>query len=107
MPRDLADVLHYFLPELDGADTAESVPAGEHPEEPAPRAAGESPLPILGLPIGDRDVVRAALAWNLAVEIARLGGTSIVLAPDSDRGSCRSGRPKASGRWAARSRTRA
>ena len=87
MPRDLADVLHYFLPELDGADATGTAPAAADPEAPAPRAAGGAPFPILGLPSGDRDVVRAALAWNLAVEIARLGGTSIILAPESDRGS--------------------
>ena len=36
-------------------------------------------LPILAVPIGDRDVVRAAFAWNLVVEIARLGGSSTLL----------------------------
>jgi hypothetical protein len=41
-------------------------------------------LPILALPIGDRDVVRAAFTWNLAVEIARLGGRARVLTPDPD-----------------------
>lgn len=96
MPRDLADVLHYFLPEL------EQGPGGDAPEPANPeRATGSghaktgcpavdaatAPLPILGLPIGERDVVRAALAWNLAVETARLGARVTLLAPDSDRGS--------------------
>ena len=101
MPRDLADVLHYFLPELE-----ESTPSPEHasdiPSEPASETDGEiaarkkprrrggdgaPPLPILGLPVGTRDVVRAALAWNLAIETARLGATTILLAPEADRGS--------------------
>lgn len=96
MPRDLADVLHYFLPEL------EDGPEGDAPTPEPPPIAGEPdrqatgrpsdgnappPLPVLGLPIGERDVVRAALAWNLAVETARIGARVILLAPDSDRGS--------------------
>ncbi len=39
-------------------------------------------LPIVALPIGERDVVRAAFAWNLAVEIARSGASATLLAPD-------------------------
>jgi hypothetical protein len=38
-------------------------------------------LPIITLPIGDGDVLRAAFAWNLAVEIARLGGNATLVAP--------------------------
>jgi MinD-like ATPase involved in chromosome partitioning or flagellar assembly len=34
------------------------------------------------VPIGDRDVVRAAFAWNLVVEVARLGGSGTLLAPE-------------------------
>ena len=44
-------------------------------------------LPILAVPIGDRDVVRAAFAWNLVVEIARLGGSSTLLAPEEQEPS--------------------
>lgn len=96
MPRDLADVLHYFLPELeDGPEgdvpAAEPPPLAEEPDRQAPGrpSDGDAPPPfqILGLPIGERDVVRAALAWNLAVETARLGARVILLAPDIDRGS--------------------
>ena len=75
MPRDLADVLHHFLPE--------APPQPEAPEI-APLRGGVSPpavLPLLALPIGDRDVVRAAFAWNLVVEIARLGGKTALIAP--------------------------
>jgi len=37
---------------------------------------------VVGVPIGDRDVVRAAFTWNLAVEVARLGGRALVISPD-------------------------
>lgn len=96
MPRDLADVLHYFLPELEeGLPPSEldesAAPAAKRPSrlDPAPHLTPSEapPLPILGLMIGDQDVVRAALAWNLAIETTRLGGTTILLAPDVDRGS--------------------
>lgn len=96
LPRDLADVLHYFLPELEESPAeAATEPAGPSgaavPAQPEPpRTAmdgGPPPLPILGLPIGERDVVRAALAWNLAVETARLGARATLIAPESDRGS--------------------
>ena len=96
MPRDLADVLHYFLPELEeGEGVAEAnAPTPEASEAPAlpatestDRGPTPPPLPVLGLPIGERDVVRAALAWNLAVETARLGASTTLLVPDCDRGS--------------------
>lgn len=106
MPRDLADVLHYFLPELDEAPPS-AVTSGPpdrihdvHGEAeqsghgaPSSRETGAPPeiappaIPVLGLPLGDRDVMGAAIAWNLAVETARLGTTTILLAPESDRGS--------------------
>lgn len=78
MPRDLGDVLHYFLP--DEADDGE---AGRGVEDAAPGPGRPAALPILALPIGDRDVVRAAFAWNLTVEIARLGASACLLAPRS------------------------
>ncbi len=87
MPRDLADVLHYFLPELEepapttASDGDAAAEAGERSRAIAPASA----LPVLGLPVGDRDVVRAALAWNLAIETARLGASALLLAPASDR----------------------
>jgi hypothetical protein len=90
LPRDLADVLHYFMPEIDGGSDPDATSNRPHGNVEAPtleRLAGPAPLPILGLPIGDRDVVRAALAWNLAIETARLGGTSIMLAPISEQAS--------------------
>lgn len=73
MPRDLGDVLHYFLPAAEGEDAA--------PEGPGPPLDRPAALPIVALPIGDHDVVRAAFAWNLAVEMARLGASATLLAP--------------------------
>ena len=92
MPRDLGDVLHYFIPEAEvdeDRDFAESPPAraassgGPRPGVRRPPAA----LPLLGVPIGGHDVVRAAFTWNLAVEVARLGGRATLVAPDEDGGS--------------------
>ncbi|HKK50102.1 MAG TPA: hypothetical protein VKA74_00880 [Myxococcota bacterium] len=80
MPRDLADVLHYFLPELESEpEPTRSAPADLARERDRP----ESPpaLPILGIPIGDGEILGAALAWNLAVETARLSGAATLLTP--------------------------
>jgi hypothetical protein len=90
LPRDLADVLHYFLPDVDDASEP-SATRGALTDRLGNRALAQEPtpssLPILGIPIGERDVVRAALAWNLAIETARLGGSTIMLAPASDEAS--------------------
>ena len=71
MPRELEDVLDYFLPT---AEAAETMP-------PKARATRPAALPILSLPIGDREVVRAAFAWNLAIEVARRGASATLLTP--------------------------
>ena len=99
MTRNLSDVLDYFLPPKKTSEPAASEETKTHPmaaraeprerkpRRPSPKNEGETPLqllPILALPIGDRDVVRAAFTWNLAVEIARLGGQARVLTPDLD-----------------------
>ncbi|MEE3325742.1 MAG: hypothetical protein VX252_00230, partial [Myxococcota bacterium] len=97
MTRNLSDVLDYFLPPKKtskAAATAEArapqTPTQREPREKKkprrdfPKHEGEEPLqllPILALPMGDRDVVRAAFTWNLAVEIARLGGRARVVTP--------------------------
>ena len=73
MPRDLGDVLHYFFREDAGRGPAPPEP----PVATAPRAA----LPVIATPLSERDVVRAALLWNLAVEIARQGASASVVAP--------------------------
>jgi len=64
VPRDLGDVLHYFLPEVEGA--------------PQPARGGAA---LLSIPLLGRDLVRAALLWNLAVEAARQGARVTLLAP--------------------------
>ena len=83
MPRDLADVLHYFMPELSPSAKADRANA------PTSRLSARSTavLPILALPISDQDVVRTAFAWNLGVEIARLGGRASIVTPPADSGS--------------------
>ena len=97
MTRNLSDVLDYFLPPKKTPETAASQETSARgpttpvetrergPRRPFPKTEGEQPLqllPILALPMGDRDVVRAAFTWNLAVEIARLGGRARVVTPD-------------------------
>jgi hypothetical protein len=52
--------------------------------EPSARGSG---VPILGVPLGDGDVVRAALLWNLAVEVARLGSGGTIVAPAVENAS--------------------
>ncbi|HME72338.1 MAG TPA: hypothetical protein VKM54_21095 [Myxococcota bacterium] len=69
MPRSLEDVLHFFLPEVEGQSSAQR------------RRARVSAQAIVGVPIGDSDVVRAAFVWNLAVEISRAGASATVLTP--------------------------
>lgn len=71
MPRDLDDVLHFFLPV---AEQPERFPRGREP-------GGPIALPILTVPVASRDVVRAAFAWNLTVELARLGARAVMMAP--------------------------
>jgi len=75
VPRDLSDVLHYLIPEA--SDEVDSAPPPSGRSRPAA-------LPLVALPIGDRDVVRAGFAWNLVVEIARLGGSVSLVAPAGD-----------------------
>jgi hypothetical protein len=77
LPRDLGDVLHFFLGDEDGAPHAPRAGDGGGP----PRADRLAALPIVSIPVGERDVVRAAYAWNLAVEVARQGASATLLAP--------------------------
>jgi hypothetical protein len=98
VPRKLEDVLDYFLPGVGAPASVLSANArpGEDPKRtslshsesnpgsnPVPWTRAERPaaLPIIALPIGDRDVVHAAFAWNLVVEAARLGANATLLAP--------------------------
>jgi hypothetical protein len=87
LPRDLADVLHYFMSDIDaGPETGATSdePISDLEARSTAQARVPPPLSILGVPIGERDVVRAALTWNLAIETARLGGSTVMLAPASD-----------------------
>jgi len=78
MPRDLADVLHHFLPESERQGPSD---ATRRPDR------GPGALAVLAVPVGDRDVVRAAFVWNLAVEIGRAGARAAVVAPAADGAS--------------------
>ena len=82
MARGISDVLDQFLPE---EDSKSSKPT-QHRGSPEPRqtSAASSPLRVVSLPISNRDVVRAAFAWNLVVEVARLGGQAILVSPSHD-----------------------
>ncbi len=97
MPRDLSDVLHYFIPELEPEDGAAEI-HHNHPlgaffgdDALALPASGQVPvrqtssvLPIVAVPIGDTDVVRAAFTWNLTVELARLGARAVLVTPGAE-----------------------
>jgi len=74
LPRDLDDVLHFFLP------VAEEVPATHELSGPGSEARPFA-LPILSVPVASRDVVRAAFSWNLTVELARLGARATLVVP--------------------------
>jgi len=77
LARDLGDVLHYFVPSEAPVGTTR---LRRHEAVP-PRADRPAALPIVSIPIGGREVVRAAYAWNLAVEVAREGANATLLAP--------------------------
>lgn len=82
MPRDLADVADYFLPRSNPGVRAPVAATGLPPgDAEPPRASRPAALPIVAVPVGERDVVRAAFVWNLAVEVARLGASATLVAP--------------------------
>jgi hypothetical protein len=81
LPRDLGDVLHYFLRDEDTVTASTDDSNRSATGEPPPRTDRPAALPIISIPIGSRDVVRAAYAWNLAVEVARRGASATLLAP--------------------------
>lgn len=73
MARELQDVLHYFLPD----------PIG--PIEISDRLAAP-PARRVSVLVAERDLVRLALSWNLAVAAAQLGArVSLVVPPDPHR----------------------
>jgi len=105
LPRDLGDVLDYFLPADDPGNgkadqkvnvTPAVVRSSKGSGTPSPSYAPferadhfstpqstirPAALAIVAMPIGERDVIRAAYAWNLAVEVARTGATAVLIAP--------------------------
>src|SRR5262249_30686772 len=64
VPRELRDVLPYFTPELEAGESSPTASA-----------------PPLAVPLLGRDMVRAALLWNLAVEAARQGAQATLVTP--------------------------
>lgn len=78
MARELRDVLDHLLPRLEDDPGPRAL---RSPGAPKDRDRRPVVLPLVALPIGDDDVVRAAFAWNLTVEIARLGGSAALVAP--------------------------
>jgi len=78
LPRDLGDVLDFFLPESQPSITKRTGSLVTAVKTPTQRSAS-APLPVLALPMDPGDVLRAALAWNLTVEIARLGGQATLV----------------------------
>jgi hypothetical protein len=81
LPQTLADVLHFFLPELEAGE------GGVREDDDPPRRRATNAWPLIGVPLGDHDVVRAAFVWNLAVEFARTGTRASVVAPADAAGS--------------------
>jgi hypothetical protein len=77
VPRTLGDVIDCWLP---GGVAGDALDDGD---ERAPREPTSSlVLPVVCVPVGDRDVLRTALLWNLVVEVARLGGRAVLVAPE-------------------------
>jgi len=86
MARDLSKDARPHEPELPPPD-ARNPRANTHPSPTTPVAlpGRQRPsLPVLALPIGDQDVLRAAFAWNLTVEMARLGARALLVSPELD-----------------------
>jgi hypothetical protein len=81
VPRDLADVADYFLPRAGGPRQAQAPKEPFGSRTPVVREGRPAALPIVTVPVGERDVVRAAFVWNLAVEVARLGASATLVAP--------------------------
>lgn len=87
MPRDLADVLHYFMPELAPDDDPHIGVAHTRAralDELDPADAYErssASLALAAVPIANHDIVRASLLTGLASEIIALGGDATILTP--------------------------
>jgi hypothetical protein len=64
VPRELGDVIHYFL------DDAERPTEAARP-------------PRVAVPVREKDAVRLALVWNLAVELGRSGARASIVVPEA------------------------
>jgi hypothetical protein len=64
LARELADVIHYFF-------------------EDAPAAGPTGSLLPLAIPVGEKEAIRVAFLWNLAVELARGGTRPALVVPDA------------------------
>jgi hypothetical protein len=87
LPKDLADVLHYFLPEAQEKRRANPPTQARRAGSNGAHRLHPAALPLVAVPIGDCDVVRAAFCWNLVFEIARLGGEAAIVTPAEDAAS--------------------
>lgn len=73
MARSLGDVIDSFIPEAAATIAADT--ASER--EPVRSRA-------VALPVGSGDVLRAAIAWNLCVELSRAGAPCTLVVPEAD-----------------------
>ncbi len=83
MPRDLSDVLHYFMPELERPDDVATPPPEPSAHPPEATSEADALLPLASVPIADRDMLRAGLVASLAEEVGELGGRTILVTPDT------------------------
>lgn len=77
MPRELSDVLHYFIPDRGDEQSPES--AGLDAPPSSREIRGLTPLAV---PVRERDAIPVSFVWNLAIEIARTSRRAILLAPE-------------------------
>jgi hypothetical protein len=77
-------VADYFLPRPAAHPRAPQIDGPPRPVgTPPARTLRPAALPIVAVPVGERDVVRSAFVWNLAVEVSRLGASAALVAPAS------------------------
>jgi hypothetical protein len=77
--RSLEDVIECFIPEAARAPRA--------PSDAMARASRAGARRAVGLPVARGDVLRAAVAWNLSVELSRAGAPCTLITHDPDDGA--------------------
>ncbi|MCH2186920.1 hypothetical protein MK280_13725 [Myxococcota bacterium] len=90
MAHDYAKETSPFDPQTSPLSGVQSATEGADPVQWGgfAHARRQTPcLPVLAIPIGDHDVLRAAFAWNLTVEMARLGARALLVSPELDEPS--------------------